>query len=103
MSLLNYAKVLEAAAQDGEAQRVYEKSIAANPAVLPVQATTGIVRLLIKHGQYAGAYDRILSFHESAENANGYLNTEMSQLQKQLGEKAIAAIEKKHVRTLVSN
>ncbi len=103
MSLLNYAKTLEAASQDNEATRVYEKSIAANPQALPVQATSGIVHILIKHGQYQEAYERILTFRASAENANGYLNVESGQLQKQLGEKAIAQIEKKHsTHTLVS-
>lgn len=96
MSLLNYAKVLETSSQDNEATRVYEKSIAANPQALPVQATSGIVHILIKHGQYEDAYERILSFRDSAENANGYLNVEAGQLQKQLGEKVIAQIEKKH-------
>jgi hypothetical protein len=104
MALLNYAKILEASAQDAEAQRVYEKSILAKPEALPVQATTGIVRLQIKHGQYVEAYERILAFHDSAENANGYMNTESAQLQKQLGEKVIAQLEKKHAtKVVVSN
>lgn len=96
MSLLAFAKLLEGASQDQEAQRVYEKSIAANPSTLPVQATSGIVHLMMKYGQYAQAYERILAFHESAENASGYLNTEADQLRKQLGDKAIAELEKKH-------
>jgi tetratricopeptide (TPR) repeat protein len=102
MSLLSYAKALEAAGQDNEATRVYEKSIAANPLALPVQATSGIVHIQLKHGQYVEAYERILSFHESAENANGYLNVESGQLQKQLGEKTIAQIEKKHTSRAVA-
>ena len=102
-SLLSYAKILEAASQDNEASRVYEKSIAANPTSLPVQATSGLVRIMIKHGQYAEAYERILAFHGSAENANGYLNVETAQLQKQLGEKAVAEIEKKHATHTVAS
>jgi tetratricopeptide (TPR) repeat protein len=104
MAILNYAKILEASGQDNEASRLYEKSIAAKPDALPVQATTGLVRLMIKHGQYVEAYERLLAFHESAENANGYMNTETSQLQKQLGEKVIAQIEKKHAsKSVVAN
>lgn len=95
MSLLAYGKLLEAANNDGEAQRVYEKSIAAKPDALPVQATSGIVRLLIKHGQYADAYERIIAFHNSAENAGGYLNVEAEQMQKALGEKVAEQIQKK--------
>ncbi len=100
MSLLNFAKVLETNGQDGEAIRVYEKSIAASPEVLPVQATTGIVRLQMKQGHYTEAYERILAFHESAENAKGYMNTEAAQLEKQLGETAVHQLEKKQAHSL---
>ncbi len=104
LALLHFAKILEASAQDTEATRIYEKSIAAKPEALPVQATTGLVRLMIKHGQYVKAYERILAFHDSAENANGYLNTEVAQLQKQLGEKVVAQLDKKHAtKSVVTN
>ncbi len=94
-ALLQFGKLLESANQDAEATRIYEKSIASNPMALPIQATTGIVRLMMKQGKYVEAYERIVAFHESAENAGGYLNTEAAQLQKQLGETAAAKIEKK--------
>ncbi len=94
-ALLQFGKLLETANQDAEATRIYEKSIVSNPASLPIQATTGIVRLMMKQGRYSEAYERIVAFHESAENAGGYLNTEAAQLQKQLGETATAKIEKK--------
>ena len=104
VALLNFGKILEASAQDNEATRIYEKSIAAKPDALPVQATTGIVRLMIKHGQYTEAYERILAFHDSAENANGYMNTEAAQLQKQLGEKIVSQLDKKHAtKSVVAN
>lgn len=95
LPLIAFAKLLEGANQDAEATRVYEKSIQVKPEVLAVQATSGLVRIMIKQGHYTEAYERILAFHGSAENAGGYLNTEAAQLQKQLGETASKAIEKK--------
>jgi len=99
MALLQFAKLLETTSQDADAFRLYEKSIQAKPEALPVQATTGIVRLLMKQGRYTEAYERILAFHESAENAKGYMNTEAAQLEKQLGETAVHQLEKKQERS----
>lgn len=98
-SLVAYGKVLEAMGNDAEAIRVYEKSIVAKPDALPIQATTGIVRLMMKQGRYAEAYSRILAFHDSAENAKGYMNTEAAQLEKQLGETAVHQLEQKQARS----
>jgi tetratricopeptide (TPR) repeat protein len=84
---LEYAKILEANKLHAEAFTFFEASITSRPDLLPVQATTAIVRLLIKQGRYEEAYQRILAFHQSAENANGYLNTELAQLEEHLGKK----------------
>lgn len=97
-SLVQYGKVLEMLNQDLEAMKIYEKSIAAAPEALPVQATSGIVRLLIKKGSYEEAYVRIIEFHESAQNAKAYMNTELAQLEKQLGSVAARKIEKKTLK-----
>lgn len=94
-SLVQYGKLLEAANRDEDAMKIYEKSIASSGEALPVQATTGIVRLLMKQGRYEEAYVRVITFHESAQNASGYLNTELSQLQQQLGQVAARKIEKR--------
>ncbi len=79
-ALLNYGTLLENAGRTKEAFAVFEAAIAAHPEVLPVQATTAIVRMLIKEGRDDEAKQRIIAFHKSAGNANGYLNTELSQL-----------------------
>jgi len=94
-SLLLYGKTLEAAHKDAEAFKIYEKSIANSGESLPSQATNGIVRLLMKEGRYEEAYVRIITFHESAQNATGYMNTELAQLQGLLGQVAAAKIAKR--------
>lgn len=38
---------------------------------------------------------RVITFHESAQNASGYMNTELAQLQQQLGQVAARKIEKR--------
>lgn len=94
-SLVQYGKLLEAANRDQDATTVYEKSIASSGDALPVQATNGIVRILMKQGRYEEAYVRVITFHESAQNASGYMNTELAQLQQQLGQVAARKIEKR--------
>lgn len=81
LSALRYAKLLEEKGQIDEALKYYELSVTARPLDLPVQATTAIVRLLMKQGRYEDALARITEFHESAGNAKGYLNTELAQLE----------------------
>lgn len=82
---LDYARLLEQTGRTQDARKYYEYSITARPEVLPIRATAGIVRLLMKEGRYAEARERILAFHASAGNAKGYLNTELEQLDKRLG------------------
>lgn len=85
---LHYGRALEEAGRTDEAISFYEKSIAVSGETLPVQATTGIVRILMKQGQYENALSRIQAFHESAGNAKGYLNTELTQLEQYLAQQA---------------
>lgn len=85
---LEYGKVLETAGQADAAIAQYEESIKAREATLPIQATAGIVRILIKQGKYEQAYQRITDFHASAENAKGFLNTELAQLESTLSKQA---------------
>jgi tetratricopeptide (TPR) repeat protein len=79
-TMLAYAKLLELDKKYRDALKYYNSSIASRPDVLPVEATGGIVRILIKEGRYRDAYAQITSFHKSAENAKGYFNTELAQL-----------------------
>ncbi len=93
-AMLAYAKLLEVANDDVQAIKMYEASIEARKEILPIQATGGIVRIMMKQGRYKDAYRRIVSFHDSAENAKGYLNTELGQLKNRVGAKAGPAIER---------
>lgn len=76
-----FGKLLETSGKANEAMAMYELAASKSEKTLPVLSTSAIVRLLIKQGQYEEAYDRILTFHESTEQANGYLNTELAQLE----------------------
>jgi tetratricopeptide (TPR) repeat protein len=78
---IEYGTLLEGAGQMDAAMKAYEDSIRLRPETLPINATTSIVRLMIKVGHYDEAYQRIVAFHESAGNAEGYLNTELAQLE----------------------
>jgi tetratricopeptide (TPR) repeat protein len=80
-ALLRYGKVLEDAGQTELAFKTYEASIASKPEVLPVQATSAIVRMLMKQARYDEALERVTAFQASAGNAKGYLNTELAQLE----------------------
>lgn len=84
LAALDYAKVLESSGQVDRAIEYYDLSVKERPTKLPVQATAGIVRILIKQGKYEEAYSRIITFHNGSENAKGFLNTELTQLETQL-------------------
>ncbi len=79
-------KLLEASGQYEQALRMYELAAERSVDTLPVHSTGAIVRLLIKLGQYEEAYDRIQAFHEINDQAKGYLNTELSQLEAHFGD-----------------
>jgi hypothetical protein len=79
-AILRYAKLLEITSHDVDAMKMYEDSIVVRPDILPVQATAGIVRVMMKQGHFQEARERILAFHASAGNAKGFLNTELTQL-----------------------
>lgn len=74
-------QLLEQSGQDSEAMRMYEKSIELRPDQLPVSATGAIVRILMRQGRYEEALSRLSTFHTSAGNAKGYLNTELQQVE----------------------
>ncbi|MDX9730873.1 MAG: hypothetical protein RBT63_03790 [Bdellovibrionales bacterium] len=78
---LLYGQLLEQNGQDSEAMRMFELSIAARSESLPIAATGAIVRIMMKQGRYEEARERLVQFHESAGNAKGYLNTELSQIE----------------------
>ena len=80
-SMLTFAKMLELDRQDAKALSFYEASMQLESDRLPVQAVSGMVRLLMKKGQYREAYLRLRSFYASSGNARGYLNTEFQQIQ----------------------
>ena len=84
---IQYAKLLEEANLLDEALKFYEAAIPARPEALPIQATAGIVRVMVKQGKYKEARERIMEFHRSAGNAKGYLNTELAQLNAHFGKK----------------
>lgn len=97
--LVQLGKLQEGANRDQDAMATFEKSIANSGEALPVQATSGIVRILMKQGHYEEAYERIITFRESAQNAAGYMNTELAQLEQKLGTVAARKIEKRVSKT----
>ena len=91
---VGYAKLLEANKQVEPALKQYDLAAQrARADVLPVAAISGSVRLLISQRRLEEAYARILTFHASAENAKGYLNTERANLESWLGPKLAAAVQ----------
>jgi tetratricopeptide (TPR) repeat protein len=81
---LQYAKLLESSGDLDSAIKYYDASVAMRPNVLPIQATTGSVRILIQQAKYEDAHNRIVEFQAGAENAKGYLNTELAQVEQAL-------------------
>jgi tetratricopeptide (TPR) repeat protein len=95
-SALEFAKLLDVAGQTEPALQYYEFSIKARPELLPIAATSAIVHIMMKQGHYEEARQRILGFQDSAGNAQGYMNTELSQLDGYLGKAQAKGVEKKH-------
>lgn len=80
-----YGQVLEQIGQDEQAVEMYQTSIEQNPENLSINATSALVRLLMKQGKNSEARAIVKAFHEGAENAKGYLNAEAAELEKTLG------------------
>jgi tetratricopeptide (TPR) repeat protein len=80
-----YGQVLETVNQDARAVEMYQTSIELNPQGLSINATSALVRLLMKQGRNSEARAIVKAFHEGAENAKGYLNAEAAELEKILG------------------
>lgn len=93
---LEYAELLEKSGRDETALTYYEKSIELRSETLPVQATAGIVRILVKQGHPLDAHERLVAFHESAGNAKGYLNTELEQVESALAQQGVRPSQRKN-------
>lgn len=78
----DFGKLLEEKGQNELAIQYFEKSIDPKADTLPIYATAGIVRVLMKKGMKEEAMQRILDFHELADNAKGYFGAEYEQLSK---------------------
>jgi tetratricopeptide (TPR) repeat protein len=77
----DFGKILEDKGQNTLSLQYFEKSIDPNSTTLPIHATGGIIRVLMKQGMHDEAYQRILDFHELADNAKGYFIPEFEKLQ----------------------
>lgn len=83
-----YAKILEMNENPEVALKFYSEAASETPAdLLPLEATSGLVRVLIGLGRYQQAKIEILKFHDSASNAKGYLNQELNQVDRVLNER----------------
>ncbi len=80
-----FGQVLEQINQDERAVEMYQTSIELKPENLSINATSALVRLLMKQGKNSEARAIVKAFHEGAENAKGYLNAEATELEKILG------------------
>lgn len=79
-AMLNYARLLEQNKQDDEAVKYYMASIKARPQIVPVQATSGIVRIYMGQKKYGKAFERLNAFHRSSSTARDYLGDERQKL-----------------------
>lgn len=84
---LEYGALLEKNNQPQEARAQYETAIEWSGESLPIRATGALVRLLMQSRQNEVAFRTVVQFHNMAENAKGYLNTERAQLEAVLGPK----------------
>ena len=75
-----YGKLLEDKGQNELALQYFEKSIDINGKTLPIHATAGIIRILMKQGLFDEAFQRIVEFHELADNAKGFFTNEYEEL-----------------------
>lgn len=92
-----YGQVLEQTNQVDHAVEMYKNSIEQNPEKLSINATSALVRLLMKQGKNSEAREIVKAFHESAENAKGYLNAEAAELAKTLGPSVTRRVRAKTV------
>lgn len=85
---LSQGQLLEQAGRLDEALKMFELAIKAMaeqmPDRLPIAMTGALVRVLMKQGQFEEAYKVVRAFHQSAGNAQGYLNTELAQIEQVL-------------------
>jgi len=85
---LSQGQLLEQSGRLDEALQMFElaiKSMAEQmPDRLPIAMTGAMVRVLMKQGKFEEAYKVVREFHGSAGNAQGYLNTELAQIEQVL-------------------
>lgn len=79
-AMIAYAKLLEQKDQLKEALNYYMASIPARPEIVPVQATTGIIRIYKKQKRYREAYNHLLAFRRTSPIAREYLKEEMQSI-----------------------
>lgn len=81
-AMLSYAIILESKNSNKEALKYFNSSIKARPDVVPVRATAGIARILVKQKKFREAKDRIVSFQQSSALAAGYLTAELDRVER---------------------
>ena len=80
--------------KDAQAISYLQASIDAKVDVLATHPTQVLVQAYIRLGQLDKAYEQVLTFHASAENAKGYMNKERKDLEEKLGKEAIVLQKK---------
>ncbi len=88
-TIFHYAEILERRGDIAGATKYYQASLDAKPDVLNVSAHAGLVRILMNQKKWTEAYEYIAKFQSTSEQAKGYLNTELMQLEKQIEPKVL--------------
>lgn len=90
-SLIEYAQISALQGQKDKAKDSYRMAMqSAGAKILPVKATTGLVRLLIDESQFEEAKRILQEFYEGDEHGSQYLTKEFQILQEKLGERAFS-------------
>jgi tetratricopeptide (TPR) repeat protein len=85
-AMVKLGNLLEAEKNDAKALKVYQQAYlhamknSKLQGDLPIEAMSGIVRVLMRQGRHREVYARIIKFHHSSETAKGYLNVELAQV-----------------------
>lgn len=101
-----YGYTLEKLGEKKRAVRAYQLSIAQNPDMLSLDATSALVRLLMSVGNFKEAHKVVSQFRSSADNAKGYLNEEAKVLNSKFGvlrtpTRSIASVATKKAKAVV--
>ena len=84
-AMVKLGQLLEAGKNETKALKMYQQAYletlrlnqAKKRAELPIQAMSGIIRILMRQGRHREVYARIIKFHHTSETAKGYLNAEL--------------------------